>query len=119
MEQPFANGNDRLPEERAPRRGPASARGRGASEATKPRTRSATAKGLAAGRDMVMEDNGLHGPQRRGSASPPDQQAHPELAGNFVPVHPSHRGTFFKRKGKKKKKKKKVVEEPTGYAEDA
>ena len=116
MEQPFANGNDRFRGERAPRNGPESARGRGASEATKPRTKSANAKGLAAGRDMVMEDNGLHGPQRRASASPPDQKEHPELAGNFVPVHPSHRGTFFKRKTKKKKKKKrKVVEEPMGF----
>jgi hypothetical protein len=74
------------------------------------------ANGLAAGRDMVMEDNVLHGAQRRDSASPPDQKEHPELAGNFVPVNPSHRGTFFKRKAKKKKKKKKiVVEEPMGF----
>ena len=34
-----------------------------------------------------------------------DKEKDPE---NFVPVHPSHRGTYYKRKQKKKKKKKKV-----------
>lgn len=35
-----------------------------------------------------------------------NREQDPELVENFVPVHPSHRGTLYKRKPKKKKKKK-------------
>ena len=37
-----------------------------------------------------------------------NREQDPELVENFVPVHPSHRGTHYKRKAKKKKKKKKL-----------
>ena len=90
-------------------------RDRKANGPKKQRTKSVTPSGPAL--DMVMEvDNDFYSAERSGSAAPVSRQEHPELAAYFVPVHPSHRGTLYKRKAKKKKKKRrKVPEEPVGF----
>lgn len=113
MDDSFGNRRGRT-EQRTPRHGPAS--GRTADRGTRGRSAATPASGAALlsatkfGRDDVSLTSGF----RARSSSPEGLQD-----ADFVPVHPSHRGTFYKRKPKKKKKKRKIRKERSKSPEGA